>query len=388
VSYYLSSLGIVNALGRGIDQVREQLIAGSAAGMLDSGPLLSGRQTRVGQVQGPLPEIPEALKLFDCRNNRLLLAALAQIEAEVTAVREALGPERVAVLLGTSTSGIAAAEHAAAIELATGTLPPDYDYRQQEIGTGAEFLARAAGLSGPRYTISTACSSSGKVFASARRLLDAGLCDAVLLGGSDSLCELTINGFDALESVSGTLCNPFSRNRDGINIGEGAALFLMGRDAAPVRLLGVGEASDAHHMSAPDPEGVGARRAMEQALTDAGCHAEELGYVNLHGTATPLNDAMESRVMHELFGAELPCSSTKPSIGHTLGAAGAQEAGFCWMLLQDEARRLPPQVWDGEADPGLPEIGLTGAGARWERDVFMSNSYAFGGSCVSVVLGR
>jgi 3-oxoacyl-[acyl-carrier-protein] synthase I len=387
VSYYLPSLGIVNALGAGVDQVHARLLAGATDGMLEHGPLLSGRSTRVGRVQQELPLIPEALIEFDCRNNRLLLAAFNQIKSAVEGVLETHGPDRVAVLIGTSTSGISEGERAAVVLHASGAMPPDFSYRQQEIGNPAEFLARAIGARGPRYTVSTACSSSAKVFASAKRLLDADLCDAVVLGGGDSLCELTVNGFDALESVAAALCNPFSRDRDGINIGEGAALFLMGRDPAAVRFLGVGEASDAHHMSAPDPEGGGALRAMRRALEDSDCDSDTIGYVNLHGTATRLNDAMESRVMNELFGGHTPCSSTKPQIGHTLGAAGAQEAGFCWMLLQDEQRRLPAQIWDGGADPDLPPIGLTAADTRWDRGVFMSNSYAFGGSNVSLVLG-
>jgi 3-oxoacyl-[acyl-carrier-protein] synthase-1 len=273
---------------------------------------------------------------------------------------------------------------------ARGEMPADYHYRQQEIGAGAEFLARYLGLDGPRYTISTACSSSAKVFAAGERLLAADLCDAAIIGGCDSLCRLTVNGFDALSSLTDGICNPFSVNRNGINVGEGVALFLLTRTEAPIRLAGVGESSDAYHMSAPDPSGSGAELAIRQALASAGVSPELIGYINLHGTATEKNDEMESHVVDRVFGCETPCSSTKSQIGHTLGAAGAQEIGLCWLLLDERNRdrRLPRHLWDGEADPELPAIALTSDDTRWNRDLFMSNSFAFGGSNVSVIIGQ
>jgi 3-oxoacyl-[acyl-carrier-protein] synthase-1 len=294
------------------------------------------------------------------------------------------------VLIGTSTSGIAAGEDAMDSLTAGNGMPADYHYRQQEIGMAAEFLARYLRLNGPRYTVSTACSSSAKVFASGERLLAAGLCDALVLGGCDSLCRLTVNGFDALSSLSDGLCNPFSANRNGINVGEGAALFLLTREEAPIRLAGVGESSDAYHMSAPDPTGKGAEIAIRQALDNANVAPELIGYINLHGTATPKNDEMESRVIERVFGSETPCSSTKSQIAHTLGAAGAIEIGLCCLLLgeHNDSRRLPRHLWDGEPDPALPAIGLTAGESIWEHDLFMSNSFAFGGSNVSVIIGR
>ncbi len=269
-------------------------------------------------------------------------------------------------------------------------MPKDYHYRQQEIGTGAEFLARFLGLGGPRYTISTACSSSAKAIAAARRLLFAGLCDAAVVGGCDSLCRLTTNGFDALESMSSRICNPFSANRDGINVGEGAALFILTREDAAIRVAGIGESSDSYHMTAPEPSGEGAETAIRAALREAAVGPQEIGYVNLHGTATVMNDAMESHVVQRVFGPETPCSSTKSQTGHTLGAAGAQEIGLCWLLLNDrnDTRRLPRHLWDGVVDEDLASIGLTGDGAHWEKDLFMSNSFAFGGSNVSIIIGR
>ena len=390
MSTFLSDLAIVNALGSGKSAVLDGLLRGDQTGMQPCGPLLTGRAGFVGRVSEPLRKLPPEFADFDCRNNQLLVAAIAQIENSIAGLISSYGPERIAVLIGTSTSGIAAGEAAVDVLRETGEMPQDYHYHQQEIGTAAEFLARYLGLNGPRYTISTACSSSAKAFASGERLLAADLCDAVIVGGCDSLCELTTNGFDALESMSAGICNPFSANRDGINVGEGSAILLMTRTEAPIRLAGVGESSDAYHVSAPEPSGKGAELAIRAALSDAEAGPADVGYINLHGTATIKNDEMESRVVERIFGAEIPCSSTKSQIAHTLGAAGAQEIGLCWLLLEDENvnRQLPRHLWDHESDPDLPRIALTEASAQWERDLFMSNSFAFGGSNVSIIIGR
>jgi 3-oxoacyl-[acyl-carrier-protein] synthase I len=253
-------------------------------------------------------------------------------------------------------------------------------------------LAAKLGIRGPAYVHSSACASSAKALASAARLIRMGLCDAVLAGGVDSLCAFTVAGFKALESISEKRCNPLSRNRNGINIGEGAALFLMSTAPTTVALRGWGESSDGYHMSGPDPAGVGARLAIERALARAGIPAAQIDYVNLHGTGTLQNDAMESRVIHALFGEAVAVSSTKPLTGHTLGAAGAIEAGFCWLAMQEDnpAGKLPPHLWDGMADPDLPTLNVAETGSdlghplRWA----LSNSFAFGGANVALVLGR
>jgi 3-oxoacyl-[acyl-carrier-protein] synthase-1 len=217
-------------------------------------------------------------------------------------------------------------------------------------------------------------------------------CDAVVAGGVDTLCAFTLAGFAALESLSATRCNPLSRNRNGINIGEGAALFLMSCQPAAVALCGWGESSDGHHMSAPDPAGVGARMAMERALARAGIGPAQVDYINLHGTATIQNDAMEARVVHALFGDRVAVSSTKPLTGHALGAAGAIEAGLCWLAMQDDnpAGMLPPHLWDGVADPDLPELNVAGPGASSGHSLrcVVSNSFAFGGANATLVLRR
>jgi 3-oxoacyl-[acyl-carrier-protein] synthase-1 len=390
VTLYLNDIGVIGPLGAGKDEVRVNLLAGDGSGLTPFADLLSGRMTMVGRARGELPAIPSELAELDCRNNQLLARALDELRPAVAELRETVGPARIAVVLGTSTSGIAAGEEAAATRAREGQMPSRYHYRQQEIGTAAEFAARYLELTGLRYTISTACSSSAKAFASAARLLAAGYCDAAIVGGVDSLCSLTLNGFDALESLSPERCNPFSANRRGINIGEGACLFLVSRRPSAIRLCGVGESSDGYHISAPDPSGRGAEAAIRAALADAGTLPSDIGYVNLHGTATPKNDEMESAVMARVFGLEMPCSSTKSLIGHTLGAAGAQELGFCWLLLGDgnSARRLPAHGWDGVRDPRLPPINLVGTNVRFERDVFVSSSFAFGGSNAAIAIGR
>jgi 3-oxoacyl-[acyl-carrier-protein] synthase-1 len=228
--------------------------------------------------------------------------------------------------------------------------------------------------------------------ASAARLINMGLCDAVVTGGVDSLCAFTVAGFASLDSVSAAQCNPLSARRNGINIGEGAALFLMSREPACVALRGWGESSDAHHMSAPDPSGKGAATAIRKALDRAGIAPSQIDYVNLHGTATVQNDAMESRVVHELLGGEVMISSTKPFTGHALGAAGAIEAALCWLAMQDNNAdgKLPPHLWDGEVDPSLPVLHTIDAGMRLGQPVrwCLSNSFAFGGANAVLVFGR
>jgi 3-oxoacyl-[acyl-carrier-protein] synthase I len=393
MTLYLSALGIINALGRGKRQVAANLFAGSRAGMVLRDDLIPGRSARVGAVDGDLPSVPEELAHLDCRNNRVMLAAIEEIEPAIRTARRRYGSDRIAVVMGTSTSGIAEGEEALRLRLADGAWPPSFRYSQQELGGLSAFVAAYLELSGPAYTIATACSSSGKAFASAQRLIEAGICDAAVVGGADTLCRLTLNGFNSLEAVAADYCNPFSRNRDGINIGEGAALFVLSREPSAVALLGVGESSDAYHVSAPDPEGVGALSAMRRALDAAGLPPEAIDYINFHGTATPLNDVMEGRAVAALFGGGVACSSTKAMTGHMLGAASAAEAGVLWLSLDPEYSNgaLPPHVWDGAADVEIPPLNLVPPATRLpirETAAMLSNSFAFGGSNVAVLLGR
>lgn len=394
MAFYLQNLGIVNALGSGCTAVRAAMLAGACP--LQACDWVPGRNTYTAPVTTELLDVPDALVPWRSRNLQLALTAIAQIRPAIDQAIEHYGAARVAVVVGTSTSGIAEGEAAIAEDIASGQRPADFHYRQQEIGNLSGLLARHLNVQGPAYTLSTACSSSAHALGSARRLLAAGLADAVVVGGADSLCRLTVNGFAALESISAEQTLPFSRNRSGINIGEGAAFFLLTRElldnSAPViELLAVGASSDAHHISAPDPEGKGAEAAITQALRQAGVTPDAVSYINLHGTGTPLNDAMEAAVVHRLFPHQPYCSSSKGQLGHTLGAAGASEAALCWLALSgnDGGVQLPPHLWDGQRDERLPALQFVTTGDRLPlmgRRIALSNSFAFGGNNAAVVM--
>ena len=392
MTLYLNDLGLLCALGSGKTEILPRLLAGYRGGLVLSDQFSAGTPLRLGQVAEPLPEIPTEFAVYGCRNNQLLLAALAQIQDSVKAMLSRYGRDRIGVVLGTSTSGVRNTELALAYQAEHGYLPASYHYKQQQMGAGADFVAAYLGVKGPAFTISTACSSSGKAFASARRLLNLDLCDAVIVGGADSLCSLTVNGFRALESVSSGWCQPFGAQRDGINIGEAAALFVLSRQEGPVALRAVAATSDAHHFSAPAPDGTAVADAMRLALSQAELQPGQVDYLNLHGTATLLNDAMESRAVNGVFGPDTPASSSKGMTGHTLGAAAALELGFCWLLLTstDDSGQLIPNAGGDAPDPSLPVLNLVKPGQTLGRriDICQSNSFAFGGNNVSIVVSR
>ena len=391
MTVYLNEMGMVCALGQGRAAVAAALFAAQPGGLSDNDQILPGRTLALGQVQAGLPTLSELPVAMRGRNNALLDLALEEIAPAVAAAVERYGAGRVAVVLGTSTSGIGESEDALRTRATDAQWPPGFDYAQQEMGSAAQFVRQRLGVQGPAWTLSTACSSSAKALMSAARLLRAGIVDAVVAGGGDSLCRFTVAGFSALESVAAARCNPFSRNRNGINIGEGAALFLLTREPGPVALAGWGESSDAHHMSAPDPQALGAIDALQQALDRAGWAPAQVDYVNLHGTATGHNDAMESRAVATVLGQAVPASSTKPLTGHTLGASGAIEAAICWLVLaQNPERQLPPHWWDGQPDPELPELALVAPGQRLAQapQRLLSSSFAFGGSNAVLALER
>ena len=392
---YLNALGVICALGRDKRTVARNLFAGDCSGVRIEDSWVAERTLPVASVSGELASIPQGLEAQRSRNNQLLLEAGLQIRAEIDQAIQAYGRARIGIVLGTSTSGIDEASHGIAHYLREQRFPDGYDYQQQELSAPANFLSDWLGLSGPSYVISTACTSSARALMSAQRLLDLGLCDAVLCGGVDSLCKLTLNGFSSLEAMSDERCNPFSANRSGINIGEAAVLFVMSKQQGKgpaIALLGAGASSDAHHISAPEPTGRGALQAMQKALSRAHLQAAQINYLNLHGTATQHNDAMESLAVAALFPAGVACSSTKPMTGHTLGAAGALEAAFCWLSLSTDNpdHALPPHVWDAQADPALPPLKWVTASERLTSIApryLMSNSFAFGGNNVSLIIG-
>ena len=354
--------------------------------------------TYIGEVQGvDEVRLPATRKRFDCRNNRLTQLGIIQ-DGFVDAVAECAGRwgrRRVGLFLGTSTSGILETEIAyRRRDPATGALPASFDYAGTHNSYSlAAFAHEVLGLEGPSAVVSSACSSSAKVFCSARRMITAGLIDAAVVGGVDSLCLTTLYGFHSLQLVSRHPCRPFDVERDGISIGEAAAFALIERapdslDAEAVLLLGVGESSDAYHMSSPHPEGRGARAAMLQALESAGLTAQQIDYINLHGTGTPSNDNAEGKAVAAVFADRdqpVPASSTKGATGHTLGAAGALEVVICALALRHGI--LPGSAHTRRVEPSL---GCEYLHANRQRSIarVLSNSFGFGGSNCALILGR
>lgn len=388
---FLPCLGIVSPLGHGKRANANGLFAGSTTGIVRRTDLVPGEAAVVGAVpELPLPPF-RASGRFRSPTHRLLEMAHGEIEGDVAAAIRRYGAARVAVVIGTSTSGIAAMDTALAARDAGGAWPDGFDWHVEELGGVAEYAAELAGARGLAFAVSTACSSSANALGSARRLIETGMADAVLVGGVDALSRMTVAGFRALQLTAPGPCRPLSVNRDGINVGEGAALFLMTAEPAPVSLRGVGASTDAYHISAPDPSGRGAIAAMAEALDEAGVAPQGLTYINLHGTGTALNDAMEAAAIGGLVGTGVPCGSTKGMTGHTLGAAGAIEAAFLWLALSREFgdERLPPHVWDDAPDPALPPLRLVRPGDRRPSGAacMLSNSFAFGGSNCALVLG-
>ena len=350
--------------------------------------------TWIGEVAAVDAQIlPKTLAHYDARNNRLVQMALEAdgFAGQVRAATARYGPGRVGVFLGTSTAGILQTELAyRRRDPASGALPDDFIYRTTHNSFSlAEFTRDYFGLEGPAMAISTACSSSAKVFAAAARQLACGSIDAAIVGGVDSLCLTTLYGFASLQLTSAMPCRPYDAARNGISVGEGGAFALLERAPAElpsgaILLLGTGESSDAYHMSSPHPEGLGAQLAMAAALRSAGLPADAIDYINLHGTATPANDAAEGKAVVALFGDRVPCSSTKGATGHTLGAAGAIEAIICALALSHDL--LPGSPNTEHLDPAIPLDYVLHSRPGRVRHA-LSNSFGFGGSNCSLVLG-
>jgi 3-oxoacyl-[acyl-carrier-protein] synthase I len=351
--------------------------------------------THIGEVPGvDAQRLPKALQIFDCRNNRLAELAVQQdgFFDAVQAAAARWGRRRVGVFIGTSTAGIMQTELAyRARDPVTGALPASFEYgTTHNPFSVADYLRQRCRLEGPATAVSSACASSAKVFGSARRMIEAGLIDAALVGGTDSLCLTTLYGFHSLQLTSPAPCRPFDSARDGISIGEAAAFALLERvpeslDGNSVLLYGVGESSDAHHMSAPHPEGLGAKRAMQAALDAASMQPGDIDYINLHGTATPSNDRSESQAVTSIFGPTVDCSSTKGATGHTLGAAGALEAVISALAIQNQL--MPGGVHTMRVDPTLTAHYIR-ENRRATVDRVLSNSFGFGGTNCSLILGR
>ena len=382
----ITAFSLCNAMGMTTAEVAAALAAGrSGLGPCPPEIGLAGLAT-VGAMPGPLPPLPARLAAYDTRLARIVAIAVAELERPLARARARWGRDRVAVLLGTSTGGIGESEQAYAHHRAHGRLPDGYSVETSHaLDASLPVVTTLTDLAGPAYVLSTACSSSAKVFAAAQRLLHLGVCDAALVGGVDSLCQLTIRGFAGLEVLSSAPCRPFCRDRAGINIGEGAALCLLEREGeGPARLLAVGESSDAYHMTSPHPDGLGARLAMERALHGAGLTSGDVDHINAHGTGTRQNDSAEGAAIAGLFGPGMTVVATKGYTGHQLGAAGATEAVFTVIAIAGGF--VPASVGAAPVDPEIA-VRVTTAREPMRTRAAISNSFAFGGSNVSVLVG-
>lgn len=403
MNLYLSQPAMLSPIGANIDEHLDMLLNEKKSPLgLTSIPYtrygLNPVEKCLGEVRSDLREFPDDLPIrHRSRNNQLLWSALAQIEPQIQQVIATFGADRTACIIGSSTTGVD--ENIPVFKFAaengdwSGT---DFNQQQQYFSAPADFVAYQYGLKTVSFGLSTACTSGARALISAARLLKAGLCDAVICGGVDTLSPLTISGFSSLEVLSNEPTNPLSKNRQGINIGEAAAVFVMTKEALfdeQIALLGYGSSSDAYHMSSPHPEGLGAISAFQNALANADLKSEHIGWINLHGTGTVHNDQMESLAVAKVFGNSTACTTTKAYTGHTLGAAGALEAAILWAVISkrhNPTGQLPPQLWDGVRDDSLPPISITDKNSRWEKEkrIGASSSFAFGGNNAVLILGE
>ncbi|MBN2804967.1 MAG: beta-ketoacyl-ACP synthase [Deltaproteobacteria bacterium] len=400
MSVHITAFGVISSLGVGIDKSTDVLFS-AIPPELSSYEKSDGSQAPVRRISYDLPMLDKRFSKYECRNNRIASAILKQIEISVKAAMDKYGPKEVAVVAGSSTSGLDKTEKAFKYYKTNGNHPDDYNFEtQHSMGSLSEFIAKKVGAEGPAYTISTACSSAAKAMISAADLIKSGVCKAVITGGVDTLCDLTVNGFSSLGQLSEGRLNSLSKNRSGLNIGEGGALFLFTAENIEnienlnLVFKGGGESMDAYHISAPHPEGLGAKLSMERALKDCSLVPAQISYINLHGTATKANDAMESKAVNDVFGSVL-CSSTKSFTGHCLGASGAVEAAICCLSLNDELLRLPPHIFDGEYDEDIELLEIVKNEETLKPEFFkngyiyfLSNSFAFGGNNCSIIIEK
>lgn len=379
----ITGLSICNALGDDREAVRAALWAGRSG--LAPTTVAVPFPTWTGPVRGELPELPAAIADRTTRSARIVMRMLLELEGALERLRARWAPGRIAVLMGTSTAGVDRTEVAWRRFRETGGLPADYDlWHHHTYGATLRVVQHLTGARGPAWMHSTACTSSAKPLASAQRLIASGVIDAAIVGGVDTLCAMTLTGFRELDALDAEPCRPFAEGRNGINIGEGGALLLIERGGEPMALVeGVGETSDAYHISAPHPQGAGAVAAMRGALAQAGVGPEAVHHINAHGTGTRLNDAAEAAAIAAVFGGEVPVVSTKGYTGHALGGAGAMEAAMATFALIEGW--IPASC---NAAPVDPELGIRVVTARetGRYTRVLSNSFAFGGNNVSVLL--
>jgi 3-oxoacyl-[acyl-carrier-protein] synthase-1 len=397
---WLSAPGLICCAGQNRNELYDSCLSGYQGGMVMAELPGTGGKFPVGLIptgtcsdELPAVDFPPEPYAGGTRIIRIIDAALEQIRPDIEKAIAQYGPEKIGVCLGSCDNGSEGSLKAHQALLTLGAFPEDYSLRFQGASFSAEYIARKFRLSGPVFTIATACASGASAIIRGAELIRAGVCGAVIAGGADIVSPTVFAGFHALEAISDSLTNPFSKNRKGINLGEGAAFFLLDSEKnSAVELLGEGESADANHMTAPGADGAGPAKAMRAALADAGLTPEQIGYINLHGTGTELNDKAEALAMKTVFDEMPPISSTKPITGHTLGAAGALEAAICWMTLT-EKKGLPLHCWDGVRDEEIPvfpggDVPTSGGVSQKAPAICMSNSFAFGGCNVSLILGE
>ena len=324
--------------------------------------------------------------ISDMRCYHLLDLAVMQIKDSLLNLKKRIDSHQIGIVLGSSNTGI----HEAQIDISrwidTGICPSNFSFEKIELGSPALYLQKKLDINGPSYVISTACSSSAKAFQSARKMIKNGICQAVIVGGVDSRCMFAHNGFFSLDALSERPTIPFSSNRTGISLGEGAALFVMEKSDNGIQILGIGESTDAYDLTHPDPSGKGAIDCMKMALKDAKISSDKIDYINMHGTGTEANDNMEGKAIFNVFGSNVLCASTKPFTGHALGAAGAIELALSWIML--EKQFVIPHKYDGVFDQKIDKIKLANGSENIKLKRILSNSFAFGGSNVSIIIGK
>ncbi|NLL11868.1 MAG: beta-ketoacyl-[acyl-carrier-protein] synthase II [Fibrobacter sp.] len=389
----IDSYILANALGTSTTDIFANLeTAKDKTYLTESDEYFSDRKVFIGKTDIDLPVYDKQKYSVTVKNDMFPVWAYLQLRDRVDFLKKKFGANRIGMVFGTSTSGIYNLENAVHNKK-NGSFPPDFHYKFSENAYFANYLKNAFGITGPAYTVSTSCTSGVKALSSAKTMLDCGFCDAVITGGIDTLCQLTVKGFDSLELLSNGIANPMSANRDGINIGEGIAICILTREVGGVQIKGIGESCDTYHVSSPDPEGTGALRSMIMAMENARLLKENVDYIQLHGTGTNLNDISEAKAIFNIWGDSIACSSLKPLIGHTLGISGIMGVLICALILEQDQDRvfLPKHIWDGCRDENIPPIRLLDCNtpaANCRSLNFLVNNFAFGGNNCSVIVGK
>lgn len=387
---YLSRPGVFSAAGKNAEELWKSLLNGDQSG-IKRYETFSGSTFFAARIDEKT--LAPSTGRFDMKIIRIEEAALEQISENIEKAKSKYGEKRIAVCVGSCDNGTELSIAGHRIYFENGAFPENYTIEMQGADYVSTFIAEKYGLTGPVCTFSTACSSSAGALIKAAELIRSGFCDAAIAGGIDIASDTTLVGFASLEAVSENITNPFSKNRSGITLGDGAAFFVLSKEpldgsVPKICLLGYGESCDAHHMTSPDPSGIGAKKAIEKALSNAKIQPEEVDYINLHGTGTKFNDSMEAKAVDAVFGKyKVPCSTTKPITGHTLGAAGALELAICFAAITGNV--LPPQIWDGVFDEEMPELNFVNKNSNLHQaKICLSNSFAFGGANACLVIKK